>query len=246
MESFGLTDRGRVRNSNQDNILLNRELQLFIVADGMGGHACGEVASEMAVQTVNDHIHAHIGDGEQIREEDYFQFITNLLKESISQAHRAIYDYSQKLPGRETMGTTLSFLLFRKNKAYLAHIGDSRIYRLRAGQMEKLTKDYTEAQELADIGVISEADAENHRLSHVLTRVLGVPDRGEADTQVLNLVDGDRFLITSDGLFRVLDMPAVQAVLEMNLSVKGKCSSLLAQALEKGAPDNVSVIVVEL
>lgn len=244
MDSFGLTDRGKVRKNNQDNILVNREHNLFIVADGMGGHAHGEVASEMAINTVNCHIQEYFT---ACRKESYENdiVITALLKESFRLAHEAIFDYSQKLLG-QIMGTTLALLLFRKNKAYLGHIGDSRIYRLRKGYLEKLTKDHTEIQDMVDAGLISEEDAENHRLSHVLTRALGVGDKNTPDIHILDVEAGDRYLITSDGIFRVMNLPEVQEVLASSNPSEEKCSMLLENALQKGSPDNVSVIVMEL
>ena len=245
MDLFGLTDRGKVRQDNQDCILLNKEHRLFIVADGMGGHSHGEIASKMAVNTINNDIQEHLA-AERAEHPDNDAAITDLLKKAFRLAHEEIYNYSQKLPDHQTMGTTLSLLLFRKNKVYLGHIGDSRIYRLRAGYLEKLTKDHTEIQDLVDAGLISEEDAENHRLSHVLTRALGVGDKNKPDIHILDVEAGDKYLITSDGIFRVVNLPEVQEVLASSNTAKEKCGILLESALQKGSPDNVSVIILEL
>jgi protein phosphatase len=236
MESFGRTDKGKVRSNNQDNILLNRELGLFMVADGMGGHACGEVASELAVQTVNAHLHAKLEDG---------AVLTSLLEEAFRLGHEAILDYSRKLPEGQIMGTTLSLLLFRGNNACLAHVGDSRIYRLRTGSLEKLTKDHTEVQELVDAGMISEEEAENHRLSHVLTRVMGVAERCRPDIVIRDAASDDRFVLCSDGLFRELTLPVVEEIMAGGATPREKCDLLVERSLAAGARDNVSVIVVE-
>lgn len=245
MEAFGQTDRGKVRKDNQDSILLNRELQLFMVADGMGGHAYGDVASELAVQRVNNHLSGLLCNApDEFDESD--ANITAQMKESFYQAHQAIDEYSQNLPTPQIMGSTLSILLFRNKKIYLGHIGDSRIYRLRGGQVEKLTKDHTEVQGLVDIGLITEEDAENHPLSHVLTRVLGVDDKGNPDIHMLDVAAGDRYLISSDGLFRDMSLAAVSEVLAGDLPVREKCRTLMEQALDKGARDNVSMIILEV
>jgi serine/threonine protein phosphatase PrpC len=246
MESFGQTDRGKVRKSNQDNILLNRDLRLFIVADGMGGHACGEVASELACRTVNGHLQTRLAVGADTGSPENSAGITALLEEAYRIAHEAILEHSRKLPEGQIMGTTLSLLLFRGNSVYLAHVGDSRIYRLRGDHLEKLTKDHTEVQGLVDVGMIAEEDAENHRLSHVLTRVMGVRDRCRPDIRILDVTPSDRFLLSSDGLFRDLTLSAVEEIMAGDAPVPEKCALLIAQALDAGARDNVSVIVVEV
>ncbi len=244
MESCGRTDQGRVRENNEDSILLNQKLQLFMVADGMGGHAYGEVASAMAVQVVEGYLRTQLAATAPMKHEGS-EDIANLLEEAVHSAHLSIYDYSQKLPGRETMGTTLSLLLFRKNTVFLAHVGDSRIYRLRSDYLEKLTKDHNVAQELVDKGLISEEEADSHPLSNVITRALGIRDDWEPDTAILDVEPGDRFLLSSDGLFRDVKISFVQSVIAGDQPVKEKCRILVEQALVNGARDNVSVIVVE-
>jgi protein phosphatase len=247
MESFGQTDRGKVRSNNQDSILLNKDIRLFIVADGMGGHACGEVASELACQTINSHLQARLADDENgdSSPEDSAA-ITAHLEEVFRLAHDAIIDYSRRLPEGQIMGTTVSLLFFRGDNVYLAHVGDSRIYRLRAGHLEKLTRDHTEVQGLVDLGMIPEEEAENHRLSHVLTRVMGVPDRCREDILILDRAPGDRFLLCSDGLLRDLSLTAVEEIMAGDASAQDKCNRLIEQSLAAGARDNVSVIVVEV
>ena len=246
MDCYGLTDKGCVRQNNQDSIYFSQEDMLFMVADGMGGHVQGEVASDMAIKVVISHIKDHVFDLEDNHPE-YDAKIIALLKESFRLAHRAIYDYSQTLPGnQQIMGTTLSLLLLRKNKAYIGHIGDSRIYRLRTDRLEKLTKDHTEIQVLVDEGLITEEDAENHRLSHVLTRALGVSGKDRPDLEIFDTESEDKYLVTSDGIFRILNLAAVQEVLADSCSSEEKCHILLDRALQKGSPDNLSVIIMAL
>jgi PPM family protein phosphatase len=245
MEAFGLTDRGKVRNNNQDSILLDRGIGLFIVADGMGGHACGEVASELAVRTANRYLQEQLVDGRSETQETGAA-MTTLLKNAFHLAHEAILDESQKLPEGQIMGTTMSLALIKANKIYLAHIGDSRIYRLRTGRLEKLTKDHTEVQGLVDMGLIGEEEAENHRLSHVLTRVLGVVDKDRPDVLIVDAAPGDRLLLSSDGLFRELSLGEVEEIMAANQPAKEKCAILITRVLDCGARDNVSIIVLEL
>ncbi|MBA4417079.1 MAG: hypothetical protein C0392_04095 [Syntrophus sp. (in: bacteria)] len=255
MDAFGITDRGKKRENNQDSIYPSeqefkemhrpdRSLMFYVVADGMGGHVFGEVASRKAVTIINDFVKESIlnSNDESLREDE---FIIGILKEAVQNAHRDIYEYSQSLPEKETMGTTVSAVLFRNGKAYIAHAGDSRIYRLRKGNLEKLTKDHTEIQRLVDMGAIGEEEAENHGLSHILTMALGAIEHVEPDFIVCDIQEGDSFLLTSDGLFRVLNKVEVTEVMMKRLSAQEKCEALVNSALEGGAPDNVSVIVVE-
>lgn len=241
MKYFGLTDIGKTRKINQDSMLINADLNLFMVADGMGGHVCGEIASETAVHAINKYIQMHLSD----EESDSCTNITMHLKDAISKAHSDIYNYSQTLLGMATMGTTLSLLLFRGHNAYLAHLGDSRIYRLRSGYLEKLTKDHTEVQKLLDDGLVTEDEAQDHYLSHIVTRALGVPDRHNPDIHLLDVQAGDRFLLSSDGLFREVTRKSVEEIVSSELSINEMCKLLMSKALDKGARDNISIIVIE-
>lgn len=245
MERFGLTDPGKKRENNQDSIWWDSERgDLYIVADGMGGHAFGEIASSKAVELVSGFIQKGVfhANKKALRDDG---FIEGLLRDAIDRAHREIYDYSQKQREKEIMGTTVSLLFFRNNKAYIAHVGDSRIYRLRKGNLEKLTKDHTEAQRLVDMGAIEENEAENHHFSHILTQAVGAAGTINPDTFALPLEQDDRFLLSSDGLFRVLNAEEVKEVMSGKATVEEKCRTLVDKTLEGGAPDNVSVIIVE-
>lgn len=243
LDAFGLTDRGTKRAGNEDSILINRKLALFVVADGMGGHAFGEVASDLATKRINEVIADQISIAEVSSNSD--DDFLNMIRSALEAAHTKVFNYSRQLPDQEVMGTTVSLMFFRDDKAFVAHVGDSRIYRLRDAGMEKLTVDHTEARHLADIGAIEESEVENHRTSHVLTRVLGVANMLKPDCFVLEIQQDDRFLLSSDGLFRVLDAGVVGAIMALDVSSKEKCQILIEKTLQGGAPDNVSVIVVQ-
>lgn len=244
MKAFGLTDTGRKREKNQDSILLNNELRLYVVADGMGGHIQGEVASGMAVTILNDSLIGGLPK-EQDLSARKDRHIKELLLAAVTRANSEILRYSRSLKEKDIMGTTVSLALFIRRKLYTVHVGDSRIYRLRRGILEKLTKDHTKAQELVDAGLLPEKEADNHRSSHILTRALGVTDTVAAEIGAHDLQNGDHFLLSSDGLFRVLDEGAVRDVLIGDLSIEDKCKTLIEKTLEGGAPDNVSVIIAQ-
>ncbi|HEY3277558.1 MAG TPA: protein phosphatase 2C domain-containing protein [Syntrophorhabdaceae bacterium] len=240
MDAFGMTDRGVGRQINEDCIVLDHKTMLYMVADGMGGHVGGGVASRKAVSTVAYIMQRNIAsyDTESLKHDEP---LMGMIKEAIHTANREIYEYSRG----ETMGTTLSIAHFSNGKLYIAHIGDSRIYRVRKKRMEKLTEDHTEAHNLGKAGLIPPEKVENHRLSHVLTRALGSSKSAAPDIASHAVEDGDVYLICSDGLFRVMGADEVGGVLAGKTSPEEKCTILMREALRRGAPDNVSLIVVE-
>lgn len=244
MKSFGLTDTGKKREKNEDSIRVDDSLGLYIVADGMGGHMLGEVASQTAVDTLKDSIETALlsSDTAALKQDDH---IFTLLREAVIEANRKIYEYSQNLPRKGIMGTTVSLGLVRNGKIYMAHVGDSRIYRLRKDSIEKLTKDHSKAQELVDAGLLKEEEADSHRSSHVLTKALGSSESVVPDISVQEIRNGDSFLFSTDGMFRVLDISAVKNVLISKAAIEKKCEVLLERTLEGGAPDNVSLIILE-
>jgi serine/threonine protein phosphatase PrpC len=241
MNVFGITDRGVERETNQDCIYLDNVAGFYMVADGMGGHAMGEVASKKAVSTVTAVIQKNITshDAESLKHDEP---VLNIIKEAVHAANQEIYEYSRG----ETMGTTLSFAYFSNGKVYIAHIGDSRIYRLRGRALEKLTVDHTEAESLVKAGILDPDRAENHYSSHVLTRALGSSKSATIDFETCKVRGGDVYLLSSDGLFRVVNVDEVIEVLLKDCGPEKKCSILVESALTRGAPDNVSVIVVEV
>jgi PPM family protein phosphatase len=244
MKACGQTDKGCKREKNEDSILLNDRINLYIVADGMGGHMLGEVASQTAVKVINETIEKNIlnGDSLSLGKDAY---VKEILGEALAEANKEIYNYSQNISERAIMGTTVSFALIRNKKIYIVHVGDSRIYRLRKGNFEKLTKDHNKAQELVDAGFLKEEEAENHRSSHILTRALGSSDSVMPSINLHDIKNDDKFLLSTDGLFRVLNTDAVKDIMVNKLSLEEKCGMLIEKTLEGGAPDNVSVIIIE-
>jgi serine/threonine protein phosphatase PrpC len=245
VKAYGESNKGLKRENNQDSIFRNPDLGLFIIADGMGGHAHGEIASSMAVEIINDSL---TGDFLNASEEELsnLEFIENQIKKAIGDANMMVLERWQNIPpGGQVMGTTVSMVLFRDKIAYTGHVGDSRIYRLRKGLFEALTKDHTQAQELVDAELLSQDEAENHRLSHILTRAVGASERVLPDVGHAEIEADDLFLLASDGLFRVLSADNVCIVMVGRGTLEEKGRELIQKTLDGGAPDNVSVIVVE-
>jgi PPM family protein phosphatase len=240
INACGATDPGLVRENNEDSIYMNQEAGLFIVADGMGGHDMGEFASATATKVIAGSI---LGNFLQTVKDD--EAILDILRNALKMANDEIYRYSQELSGRCIIGTTVSVALFVKNKLFIAHIGDSRIYLQRSGVLQQLTNDHNHAQELVDAGLLTADEAANHPQSHMLTRAIGVANDIIPDLSMHEVKCGDRFLLTTDGLLRVVTEKNAMKFLKARRDLNTKCKDLLTKALEKGAPDNVSIIIAE-
>ena len=228
------SDRGRVRPDNEDAVYCGvdpdgRRGYLMVIADGLGGADAGEVASRLAVESVV---------------ESYFRSQGSAcaaLRESLLEANRRVFCAGRE-PAKTGMGTTCSALVLRDGHACLAHVGDSRIYQLRNGYLQRLTRTHSLWAEQVERGFSPAARAGQN----VLTRVIGVPGEVAVDVvEDIDLMDGDRFLLCSDGLWGVVTDPEIAATMEVN-GVEASCGRLVGLANERGGPDNVSVIVAEL
>lgn len=230
----GKSDKGRVRSSNQDSGYAGNNL--FVVADGMGGHAGGDIASALATQRVGK-----IDDVYPTKA----KAVSALIKE-MTEANTQLVDTVAGFSYLEGMGTTMDALLFSGDTANIVHIGDSRVYFLRDGVMTQVTKDHTFVQKLVDAGRITEEEALYHPRRNVLMKVLGDSQQEpEFDVHAIEIQPGDRFLLCSDGLCGVVP----PAIIEENLKVTSLDEAtdlLVAEAKEYGAPDNVTVIIVEV
>jgi PPM family protein phosphatase len=225
----GLTNRGKVREKNEDSILTDPSGTLWAVADGMGGYGNGDVASDIVIDCL-----AMIPDGA-----DPGPALVARLKEA-----NHIVTERQRAPGMERMGSTVVAALISRAVAYVAWAGDSRAYLLRGGHLRMLTRDHSVVQELIDRGELTLAEAESHPESHLVTRAVGGAPDLEVDLVSIPLAVGDRLLLCSDGLTRCVYEQTVEALLRDANSPEEACHALLREALENGAPDNVSAITV--
>ncbi|MCX5814521.1 MAG: protein phosphatase 2C domain-containing protein [Proteobacteria bacterium] len=244
IEAYGLTDVGKKRKRNEDCVLINKKLSLFIVADGMGGHSLGNYASNTTASTINTFIEKEISSSNS-KDLKKDEFIFSLLKSAVQTANTEIFKRSQSLQEKITIGATVSMTLMRDSKIYIAHVGDSSIYRLRSGVMEKLTKDDSVVQGLIEEGKISEEEAKNHKLSNIITKAVGSSASIEPFIGMFDMNDRDIYLLSSDGLTKMLDVDVIKGILAGQGKVKDKCSTLLGEVLQRGALDNVSIIIIE-
>ena len=236
MKVSAVSDRGKVRPSNQDSYLLEEtdKGMLCILADGMGGYAGGEIASKMAVDLIFQGVAEAT---EEVNEETLLDILTR--------ANDAIYRKSIVEPGLTGMGTTLCVALIMRERTILAHVGDSRIYLWHDKELRQLTKDHTLVAELIRSGEITAEQALTHPHRHILTRAFGVEYNTQLDMETIQLNEGDRLLMCSDGLYMYVTDEEIRRLLVRRPSVKKVCDRLLEKAMKGGGADNITVLCVE-
>lgn len=228
------TDRGCVRELNEDALIARPDIHLWAVADGMGGHQVGDVASRIIIETLAE-------SGGSNRLSVFVDEVENKLREA---NQRILHYASTMFEGGATMGSTLVSLLICGRVGVTMWVGDSRLYRLRNQQLKQITSDHSHVQELLRMGAITEEEAEGHPQSNVITRAIGVDEEGLVDLAVFNVQVGDIFLLCSDGLHNSVDQRHIRQLLS-EFDAQQAADSLIAASLENGAPDNVSVIVIK-
>lgn len=237
---YGMTDTGLRRDNNEDAIACLPEQGLAMVADGMGGHNAGEVASAAAVSVICEAV-AAVAAG--AAPEQWEQ----VLREAIAEANRQILERARLDPACAGMGTTLVLMRFYPQGALFAHVGDSRIYRVRRGQLQQLTSDHSLVQELVDSGFLSETEARASMNKNLITRALGIADTVEADLRNLATEPGDLYLLCSDGLTDLVPEADIrELLLERGENLESAVPSLIRLANERGGLDNISVILARV
>lgn len=234
---IGLTDTGVVRTANQDNYFVDDELgRFFIVADGMGGHAGGEEASKIATEVIYAYLNQHW---------DSPLASAVLLQSAVEKANLAIIEDQQINPARRDMGTTVVALIFRDEQPLCAHVGDSRLYRLRGSNLEQLTDDHTWVGMALKKGEINAEQAKFHPWRHVLSQCLGREDLQQIEIQEFEVRSGDRLLICSDGLTEEVSDEQIETSLTNLKSCQETAQELIDAAKAAGGSDNITVVIVE-
>ncbi|MEW5788357.1 MAG: Stp1/IreP family PP2C-type Ser/Thr phosphatase [Pseudomonadota bacterium] len=237
MEVTVQSHTGMLRDHNEDNHLVDARNGIFLVADGMGGHQAGEVASKLCVETV----HARLVDMPRFADAN-LEIVVQGVKDAIHEANREIRRSARSSPERANMGTTLVLLLDRGDAAVIAHLGDSRIYRLREGHLQALTRDHSLLQEQVGAGFITHEEARQSHNRNLVTRALGVEENVDPEVNIVDVRPGDCFLLCSDGLNTMVadaDIELVLAELEANPPLAAKV--LVGVANDNGGHDNVTV-----
>jgi PPM family protein phosphatase len=248
---YAATDVGKVRDHNEDNFLVDKKLGLFIVADGMGGHAAGEVASAIAVRAVHEEIKREkellddYATGASGASKVTTKDIIALVEHAVQRACSKIHEESTADPNKRGMGTTLSAIVIVGSQGFIAHVGDSRIYLARNGHIQQVTEDHTVLNELIKRGKLSREQIDKVQQKNAITRAVGVYERVEVDTLVMELIAGDTLILASDGLHGYLETPeelAPSLALEGDASVK----ALIDLANARGGKDNITTVVVKV
>ena len=244
--SCGITDVGLKRGHNEDNFLINEELHLFVVADGMGGHAGGEYASAICVNTVEEIVTSmELHDDFPSDEDDPVELSRERLRYAIRLAGRRIYEKAAEEPEYHGMGTTAVALLVDKGNAFIAHVGDSRLYVLRDARMEQATEDHSLVNEKVKAGLITPEEAKNHKMRNVITRSLGYQEDVEVDVQVRAIRRGDHFLICSDGLSGHVEGDEMGELLA-KYGPEETSRRLVQLACDRGGEDNITVVIARI
>ena len=234
----GNTDVGVVRSGNEDSFLLDCAQGLFIVADGMGGHAAGEVASEMAVQIVSRELGSLRGlsDGEAAAK----------MRTAIRKANAAIFDRTLAEHDKRGMGTTTTVMVLFSRRYLIGQVGDSRAYLLREGHLLQLTKDHSYVQEQVDAGLLTPEQARTHPYSNVITRCVGANEDVAPDVYFGNLESKDVVLLASDGLTGMLEDDQIATIMSAEENPESCVNKMIADANRRGGLDNITAIVVRV
>ncbi|WP_071705666.1 Stp1/IreP family PP2C-type Ser/Thr phosphatase [Murdochiella vaginalis] len=238
MNTYSITDVGRVRSMNQDRYsnYFHPRFSLLLLADGMGGHNAGEVAASMAIDACQSYF---MKDKDR---NDYEAFLT----EAIEAANSAIYEKGEHVPEYRRMGTTICAAVIADRQLTIAHVGDSRIYLFRDGKLLQLTQDHSLVADMVRQGLLTPEEALVHPDRNTLTRAVGTDETIEVDTRTLPLSSGDRLLLCSDGLTKMMDTTSIEEVLQEEPGAREACERLVKLANDNGGADNITLTLYDI
>lgn len=237
IEGAAVSDRGKVRNTNEDSFIADSETAIFLVADGMGGHAAGEIAGRMAARTTAETLSRH---GTHLEPKER-------LLAAVKQANTCVYEAQKLEPAYRGMGSTLTALTFSGGLYYLAHVGDSRAYLLRGGMIRQLSRDHSNVWLLYESGEITKEEIAGHPYKNLISRCIGAGPEVEADFACGAALLDDVYLLCSDGLTDILADGVIRQILtESGRYPKKACERLVNAANAGGGPDNITAVVVSL
>lgn len=242
IQAYAKSDVGKVREQNQDSYYISEPLdkvQLFIIADGMGGYNGGEIASSLAVQSAKNYIENNFESSDKDKES-----IIQLVASALEYANMVVYEKSKENEELSEMGTTMDICLIYNNKAYIGHVGDSRVYRIRKEFIRKLTQDHSYVQKLVKDGTITQEEAQHHPQKNMLMKALGCNAFVEPDVMIKGFQKDDILLMTTDGLTNLVSKDNLfETVKAENLEQVPK--KLVEQANNNGGYDNITVIIIK-
>lgn len=241
IKAYAKSDKGKVREINEDYFFISNsldEVQLYILADGMGGYNGGEIASQLAVQAAKNYIENNFKEVDKDKDS-----IIQLLGSSMEYANMVVYEKSKEQPDLQGMGTTLEICLIYNNKVFIGHIGDSRIYRIRKEFIRKLTQDHSYVQKLVKEGTITKEQAVHHPQKNMLMKALGCNAFAEPDVMVKGFLKDDILIMCSDGLTNLVSQEELYENATKNIEQATK--DLVALANDRGGYDNITVVIIK-
>lgn len=241
LEFFSATDTGRVRDNNEDSVALEPGVGLAVLADGMGGYNAGEVASQMLTSFIKSELGRWLAEAGQHATDDDVRRAMDIC---VDNANRAIFNAANTNPRYAGMGTTLVLAVFRPGSLLLGHVGDSRAYRLREGQLTQITRDHSLLQEQIDAGLLTPEEAAYSSNKNLVTRAVGVEDTVMLEVHQHELQPGDQVLLCSDGLSDMVDDMTVAQVLQSHSDLPEAAQALVDTANDLGGKDNIAIILV--
>ena len=234
---FGKTDQGLRRKKNEDTILVNEDKGFCLVADGIGGAAAGDVASQIFARTAREVF---------ARKQDTRDIEIELVQKTFQIANDSILRYAENNSACNGMGCTAELLAFGSRRFVLGHMGDSRTYRLRNGNLKQLTTDHSLVQEQLDQGMITEEEASHHSFKNVISRAVGIKKNPSLDILRGNTISGDLFLLCSDGLTDMIEDALIKKHLDSRTGIQKKVENLINEANINGGKDNISVVLADI
>lgn len=242
--AHGLSDKGLSRTHNEDSFFADKDLGLFVVADGMGGHSAGEVASRMAVEALSGYIRKSCAGVKPLigRSDSGRSDASNQLVSGIRLANQIVCEAAKNNPSWKGMGTTIVAALADRNRMSIAHAGDSRAYLVRSGKISQLTDDHSVVAEQVRKGLISKEEAEVSENRNLITRALGSDEALEIDVTEIIIMDGDRLLLCSDGLSTMVADDEVLMIIASDNAPESACARLVDEANNNGGRDNITAV----
>ncbi len=240
MQFFSLSDLGKTRPNNEDfaTTELYNDYAILILADGMGGHSGGEIASDIAVKSAMEYIKSKLEKNLSSKE------ILSVLREAVKKANEEVYKASENDKELFGMGTTIDICVIKEKDVFIAHVGDSRVYKItKKGEIEKITRDHSLVEYMVETGAITPEEAAHHPQKNIITRALGTNPLVEADTFTTQIDKSDKLLLCTDGLTNMVEEERIADLLSQSKSPDSAAKSLVEEANKKGGTDNITVIV---
>lgn len=248
LSAVSLSDVGRVREHNEDAVFVDADQGLAVLADGMGGYMAGEVASQIAIEVLREHV-GRASDAATLAKVDPLTGLTTAaqrIRNAVIEANQRIYAEATKKRDQDGMGTTLVTVLIYAETACVAHVGDSRVYRLRGGLLSQITRDHSLVQEQIDAGKLTAEEAKSSGYKNLVTRALGIDALTEADINEFRVAQGDIFMLCSDGLSDMITDDVIEETMASGLPKATIAKNLVELANQAGGRDNVSVVLLQV